>query len=202
MFSGIVECTSSLTQILSSQKGELLRFKLQRPNTFTDLKIGDSIAVNGVCLTVEEFDDKEIQFAIGKETLDVTKWSENYLTSTPLNLEQSLKFGDRIHGHLVTGHVDFQGQVDTITKWKEGLELWVSFPKNNQTYFWPKGSVCLNGVSLTVNEVKDSQLRVNLIPETLRATNLKSLKVGDTLNIEIDTFARGLIHYLKEREPQ
>lgn len=201
MFSGIIETTSSTLSLLPSSSDELIRFRMARPKSFNDLSLGDSVAVNGVCLTVEAFDEDSIQFAIGKETLQVTGWSQAFVEKAQWNLERSLKFGDRIHGHLVTGHVDFQGQVKSLKKGPESVELWVSFPKEASKYFWSKGSVCLNGVSLTINEVKEGTLRVNLIPETLRVTNLSSLEEGQSINIEVDSFARGLVHYFSEREP-
>lgn len=200
MFSGIVECTSKAINVFSPST-EVVRVQVERPGTFNDIEIGDSIAVNGVCLTVEAFDEKSIQFAIGKETLNITGWSQEWLGHAILNLERSLSLGARIHGHLVSGHVDIQGKVSDLTSSEEGLELWVEFPKNFRAYFWPKGSVALNGVSLTINEVKENALRVNLIPETLRVTNLGELKAKDFINIEIDSFARGLIHYFKDKEP-
>lgn len=201
MFSGIIETASSTIKLLPSESDELVRFQVTRPEKFNDITIGDSIAMNGVCLTVEAFDEDSIQFAIGKETLRITGWSKEAIQKMLWNMERSLKLGDRIHGHLVTGHVDFQGQVSGLKKDGESMELWVSFPENAKQYFWKKGSVCLNGVSLTINDVKESHLRVNLIPETLRVTNLKHLQEGQSINIEVDSFARGLIHYFNEREP-
>lgn len=201
MFSGIIETTSSTLNFLPSDSDDVIRFRMARPKDFDDLSVGDSIAVNGVCLTVEAFDEESIQFAIGKETLQITGWSKDFIRTTRWNLERSLKFGDRIHGHLVTGHVDFQGQVKSLRREAEGVELWVSFPEKAARYFWSKGSVCLNGVSLTINEVKENSLRVNLIPETLRVTNLNSLEEGQSMNVEVDSFARGLVHYFNEREP-
>lgn len=201
MFSGIIECTSKALDVLEIKSEELCRVKLARPPQFQDLKVGDSVAVNGVCLTVESFDGSSIQFAIGKETLNVTGWTKAFLSESEFNLERSLKFEDRIHGHLVTGHVDFLGKVKKLKKSTEGLEVWLEFPKDKKDFFWAKGSVCLNGVSLTINEVEDSALRVNLVPETLKVTNLKSLSEGQSINVEIDNFARGMIHYFKGREP-
>jgi len=199
MFSGIVETTSKTQALLESSHADLLRFTLSRPQNFTDLHIGDSVACNGVCLTVEAFTDKDIQFALGKETLKVTGWTPEGIKTMTWNLERSLKLGDRIHGHIVTGHVDFVGQVTQSDAGPESLSLRISFPFEQSPYFWPKGSVCLNGVSLTLNEVGENFFEVHLIPETLKTTNLGTLKPGDRVNVEIDSFARGWVHYFKEK---
>src|SRR5437764_346351 len=109
MFSGIVETTACVTG--SHREGELVRIHIERPKSFGDIAIGDSIAVNGVCLTVEEFDPNSMRFALGQETLRVTGWSAAGVQGKVMNLERSLCLEDRIHGHLVTGHVDTLGKV-------------------------------------------------------------------------------------------
>lgn len=206
MFSGIIECTSLTQSILSSgsssEKDSLIRFQLKRPSLFSDLQIGDSISCNGVCLTIEDFNSDHIQFAIGAETLQVTGWDESQVSNMNWNLERSLKFGSRVHGHFVTGHVDFKGSIYRSLHQSEGLELWVKHPPSFRRFFWRKGSVALNGVSLTINEIsKENTFRVNLIPETLKVTNLGQLIEEQGLNVEVDSYARGLIHYLEERRP-
>jgi riboflavin synthase len=201
MFSGIIECTSSTVEVLPESTQDLIRFLVSRPQSFNDVKVGDSIALNGVCLTLEKFDDKTLQFALGKETLQITGWTKAFVEKALWNMERSLRLQDRIHGHLVTGHVDFRGEVAAIRTEKELSEIWVRFPAAYREYFWKKGSVTLNGVSLTLNEVKNDHFRVNLIPETLRVTNLGDLKPQQALNVEVDSFARGMIHYFKERQP-
>jgi len=201
MFTGIVEATSQTIKTFKDSSKDLLRFLVQRPPSFDDIEIGDSIATNGICLTVESFDQDSIQFALGAETLKITGWTPESVSKMTWNLERSLCFGDRIHGHLVTGHVDFTGRVLETLPSPESLGLKIQFPISAHKYFWPKGSVCLNGVSLTINEVGSDFLRVHLIPETLKATNLGALQVGHVVNIEVDSFARGMIHYFQEREP-
>ncbi len=205
MFSGIVE---SVQPILSVQRGSgpLIRINVKKPNDFNDLKNGDSVATDGVCLTVEAFDAETITFALAAETLRVLQWSpENpdFLLGKKLNLERSLRFGDRIHGHLVTGHVDSLG----LVKKSEGLgENWfldISVADSILPFIWKKGSITLNGVSLTVNEIKGAVVSVGLIPETLKRTNLGELKVGGFVNVEPDYMAKAMQRMLQvERDKQ
>ncbi len=203
MFSGIVE---AVQPILSVQKGSgpLIRVKVKKPNDFNDLKNGDSIATDGVCLTVENFDQETMTFALAAETLRVLQWApENpdFLLGKKLNLERSLRFGDRIHGHLVTGHVDSLGRVVRSEGLGENWFLDVEVADSILPFIWKKGSITLNGVSLTVNEVKGAVVSVGLIPETLKRTNLGELKVGGFVNVEPDYMAKALQRMLQlERE--
>lgn len=192
MFSGIVEATG---RVIAAQEGDMvLRLSLEKPLHFNDLKIGDSIAVNGVCLTLEEFSPKHMLFALGPETLRITGWSADGVKDRVFNLERSLRLNDRIHGHLVTGHVDALAKVEALERQGETLFMQVSIPAQLKKFVWTKGSVAINGVSLTVNAVTDSSFTVGLIPETLRRTNLGLLRVGDSVQLEIDNLARGLVH--------
>jgi riboflavin synthase len=192
MFSGIVEAQ---TQIIRTQSDEnanskTIRIFVNKPESFNDLKNGDSICTNGVCLTVEDFTDQHIQFCLGSETLSVLGDSFSQWEKHGLNLERSLKLGDRIHGHLVTGHVDGVAQI--IKSYQDG-ECWqivVRVPEDIKKFFWKKGSICMNGVSLTVNDVQDDLVFVCLIPETIAATNLAQLPSGSFMNIESDYLAK------------
>lgn len=196
MFSGIVE---GLEPVLRAQpKNDTLQIFVQRPATFDDIKRGDSIAVNGVCLTVEEFDAKEMQFTLGFETLQVTGWSADSLLKTPVNLERSLRLGDRIHGHLVSGHVDSTAETVSVEKGESWI-LQFHLKNFDRKFTWPKGSITLNGVSLTVNSIQGSQLSVCLIPETLARTNLQNLKSGDVINVEYDLWAKAFVNYQEQR---
>jgi len=204
MFSGIVE---SVQPILTIQRGTgpLIRVKVKKPNEFNDLKNGDSIAADGVCLTVEDFDAETMTFALAAETLKVLKWSpENpeVLLGKKLNLERSLRFGDRIHGHLVTGHVDSLGQVTKSEGLGENWFLDISVADSILPFIWKKGSITLNGVSLTVNEVNGPIVSVGLIPETLKRTNLGELKVGGFVNVEPDYMAKALQRILQMEKGQ
>ncbi|MES2768940.1 MAG: riboflavin synthase [Bdellovibrionota bacterium] len=193
MFTGIVESTTQINRL--EKNGSVYQILVQKPESFDDLKIGDSIAVNGVCLTVEKFDNQTIEFAIGPETLSITKWENSLQKDMLMNLERSLRFGDRVHGHLVTGHVDGIGQiVDTLNN--DGtLFFAVQIPDEFKKYVWKKGSLCVSGVSLTVNEVDGDVVSFYLIPETLKKTNLRDIKAGDLVNLEFDYMAKAAIHF-------
>ena len=197
MFSGIVETHTEVLALKSTPPSAKL--KLKRPTTFQDIKLGDSIATNGVCLTVEAFDDETMDFTLGPETLKITDWENVLSEASIVNLERSLRASDRMHGHMVSGHVDTMGSVKSFKELGDSWELWIDFPESFKPYIWKKGSVALNGVSLTVNEMDGLSFQVTLIPETLRITNLKVLKAGDSVCLEADMMARAIHHYLSER---
>lgn len=192
MFTGIIEEKSPIVEIMSGDQS--LQIKVVRPKSFDDIKIGDSIASNGVCLTVETFDESFMTFTIGFETLQITGWTKGALENSHLNLERSLRFGDRIHGHLVSGHVDTQ---TTLTKkeWAgDCLLLNFELPQKQAKEIWKKSSVALNGVSLTVNWVENNEFQVCLVPETLRKTNLDDLVENQRVNLETDYYMKGLLN--------
>lgn len=191
MFSGIVE---SVQPILSAHSQDsIVRIKVQKPQEFNDLHAGDSIAIDGICLTVENFDEKQIGFALAAETLKVLGQTQNSLNGKKVNLERSLRFGDRIHGHLVTGHVDSLGTVTRSEAEGENWFLDVEISEGLMPYVWRKGSITLNGVALTINELEGRKLSVCLIPETIKRTNLADLKVGSPINVEPDYMAKALL---------
>lgn len=191
MFTGIIEATS---EIIEAQLGDdCLRIQVEKPAGFDDISVGDSIACNGVCLTVEKVKKKSLRFAIGHETLKITHWEKMDFAEKPINLERSLVYGERIHGHLVSGHVDQMVELLDMKSEGESLVLKFSLPKELAPYIWKKSSVTVNGVSLTVNNVRTEDFDVCLIPETLKKTNLSSLAVGDRVTIESDYYMKGLL---------
>lgn len=196
MFSGIVECQSPVLKVVPRQG--VLEVHIRRPSQFNQLSVGDSLSVNGVCLTIEFYDSEKIAVALAAETLQVTQWDEKNLLGRPLNLERSLRFGDRVHGHLVTGHVDALGEVVAIERAGECSKVRLRAPQQLRSYFWKKGSLAVNGVSLTINQLDSlGTIEVCLIPETLRSTNLGSLQEGDWVNIEADNLAKGLVETVR-----
>ena len=195
MFSGIVEAQAGLLSF--TPKGSITNIELVRPEDWDDLKPGDSVAVDGVCLTIENLSEKSVSFALGLETLNVTKWSSSLHPGRVFNLERSLPVGARLHGHWVTGHVDGLGLVEEVETNSDYVILVIAHPSEMRPYIWRKGSVAVNGVSLTVNTANGRTFSVGLIPETLKRTNLTTLKSGDFVNLEIDQVARGLVHYMK-----
>lgn len=195
MFSGIIE---ALSPALSCEAlPGAYRLRLARPADFNDLKPGDSVAVDGVCLTVESFDDQGIVFILAAETIRVLGWNMDSALGRRFNLERSLRFGDRLHGHLVSGHVDSLGEVTRAEHQGESLFLDVRLSPSLKPLIWTKGSITLNGVSLTVNEVKGDVISVCLIPETQKRTNLSRLKAGDRVNVEPDMIARAVTRALE-----
>jgi len=193
MFSGIVEGQTEITKI--EEKEQALKLVLARPFIFDDISEGDSISVNGTCLTVENVTPELLEFTIGPETLRITTWGLSPAqNSQSVNVERSLRLGDRIHGHIVMGHTDGTGKVQDIQPIGETLTVRISLPKYLMLYVWSKGSLTVNGVSLTINQVKDESVELCLVPETLRRTNLAKLKSGDLVNVEVDCMARALVH--------
>lgn len=194
MFSGIVETQARILKV--SHDRELIRIEVERPSEFKDLSIGDSICSSGVCLTIEKHDEQTMVFALGAETLKITGWNESKLENATLNLERSLRMGDRIHGHVVSGHVDGVGIVKKVEDLGGSVQIDVEAPAELLPYFWKKGSWAMNGVSLTINDVTQKTISVCLIPETLKRTNLSQLKAGDIVNLEVDPMARGMIQFM------
>jgi len=191
VFTGIIEEKSPVLEVMEGN--ESLQITVVRPTQFDDIKIGDSIACNGVCLTVESFDEKKILFTIGFETLKITGWSADFFKNRKLNLERSLRFGDRIHGHMVSGHVDAQSKLLKKEWAGDCLLLNFELPEKNRSEVWEKSSVALNGVSLTVNWIENNEFQVCLVPETLRKTNMDELVENQTINIETDYYMKGLL---------
>lgn len=195
MFAGIIEGLAHVREVVPG--AESLRLIFEKPSNFNDLSIGDSVCVDGVCLTLEVQNAEKIEFVAAAETLQITNWNRENVLSRAFNLERSLRWGDRVHGHLVTGHVDSLARVEAVRRTEESLFLEIAVPEALRRYVWKKGCVAINGVSLTVNDVVgdkvDGRLTVCLIPETLRRTNLANLQVGDFVNMEADYFAKGLL---------
>jgi len=186
--------------VVSVKEGSgTLSITVEKPINFNDLNHGDSVAVDGVCLTVEAFDEKQMAFTLGPETLRITGWTPSGVQKRMVNLERSLRLNDRIHGHLVTGHVDTTARIVAAETEGETLRLSIEIPKALEALIWPKGSLAVNGVSLTINRVSGGSFDVGLIPETLRRTNLGALKAGDLVNLEADNMARGLLHFTRSR---
>lgn len=198
MFSGIVESVMPIDS--SEELQNAYRIKIKKPSDFNDLKLGDSIACDGVCLTVEAYDDAHMTFALAAETIKVLEWNPSSWIGKKVNLERSLRFGDRIHGHLVTGHVDSLGSVTRAELIGESFFLDVKVQDTILPYVWKKGSITLNGVSLTVNELDKNTVSVCLIPETLKRTNLGDLKPGSKINVEPDYMARAIQRSLEVKK--
>jgi len=183
MFTGIVEAKGLISKKIPFAEGE--RLQIEVPKGFNkDLKEGASVAVNGVCLTVTEYSNDQISFDVIKETLRVTNLGDLNKNSE-VNMERSLKFGDEVGGHLLSGHIICACKAN-LTKIEGEVEILVDKPENLGQYIYPKGYIALNGVSLTVGKVSDESFSVYLIPETIKSTNLFTVEDGARLNLEID----------------
>ena len=186
MFTGIIETVGKVDSVTRSGATAAVRVA-GKGFDLSDVAIGDSIAVNGVCLTVTDLEGQSMQFDVSTETLDV---SAGYALGDAVNLEKSLRLDQRLGGHLVSGHVDAVGEVGNIIEREGNRVVSFSFPKTLARFFARKGSVTVNGVSLTVNSVSAGEFSVNLIPHTLAVTNLGRLVMGSRVNLEIDLVAR------------
>jgi len=197
MFSGIVEETGVVKEIV--KKPNLCVLRLRAKKVLRDVKLGSSIAVDGVCLTVTGIKKDVLSFDIMLETMKKTTLG-TVKPQTHVNLERSLKVNDRICGHFVSGHVD---TVQTITKIITGenyTELQISLNKELLKYIVSKGSVALDGISLTVGDVRKKDFSVYLIPFTLEVTNLGYKKQGDPINIETDILAKYLFAQSRDQQ--
>lgn len=187
MFSGLIEDTAQVIQILQEPGG--IRLVVSRPTQFTDIALGDSIALQGCCLTVVAMDARSMSFQAGEETLSRTALGE-LEPGDSLNCERSLKLGDRLGGHLVSGHVDGRGQVIERSDTAEWTNLVVQAPAPLMRQMVSKGSITMEGVSLTVVDVTPTTFSVALIPHTLTHTTLGDLQVGSGVNLETDLLAK------------
>jgi len=187
MFSGIIADVGLITRAEDRDGGLRLSVATEALG-MDDVRIGDSIAVNGVCLTVVKKDGAVFTVDVSRETLNCTVGLERQ--GGHVNLEKALRLSDRLGGHLVSGHVDGVGEVVAFNDIGESWRLAVRAPQKLAKYIATKGSITINGVSLTVNHVAGSEFDVNLIPHTLEATTLNELKAGSKVNLEIDLIAR------------
>ena len=186
MFSGIVTAVGTVRDAKRAAGG--LRIVVDAGSLgLEDVAVGDSIAVNGTCLTVVARAGKTFGADVSRETLACTT---GFAAGGRVNLEKALQATDRLGGHMVSGHVDGVGSVKRVGRAGDNRVVAVAAPKAISKYIARKGSIAVNGVSLTVNEVEGATFTVNLIPHTLKATNLGSLRAGDKVNLEVDMLAR------------
>ena len=186
MFTGIVAATGRITHLQSLEKG--VRLTVEAPALgLSDVAVGDSIAHNGVCLTVIEKTATSYKIDVSRETLDCTVGLD---APGEVNLEKALRLADRLGGHLVSGHVDGVGEVIKFDRIGESHELVIRAPQPLAKYIARKGSVCVDGVSLTTNRVEGAEFSINLIPHTVEVTTLKRCAPGVKVNLEVDLIAR------------
>ena len=190
MFSGIVQAVGAVKEINVNESG--CSMTIATPNDFlADAQMGDSIAVQGVCLTVTGLGKDTFDADISNETLQCTTLG-NKKPMDAVNLEPALTLATKLSGHLVSGHVDAIGAIKEINKDGDSVRLIVESPKELAKFIAQKGSICIDGISLTVNEVSDCQFAVNIIPHTFNHTTLNSVAVDSKVNLEVDMIARYL----------
>ncbi len=195
MFTGIVAAVGKITEITPLPGGDAAGVRLAIDAgglPLTETRLGDSIAIQGACMTVIEFSGNTFKVDVSRESLNRTTGLD---ALAEVNLEHALRMGDSLDGHIVSGHVDGLGSVTRFEPVGESWDLRINVPANLARYLAYKGSITVNGVSLTVNQVDDladgsCEIRINLIPHTVQVTTLKNLKAGVSVNLEIDMIAR------------
>ncbi len=201
MFTGIIKEVGIIQKIESPQDTNGNQKICIKANLSANLNIGASISVDGACLTVISQDSNQFEAEIMPETINRTL-AADYKIGTKVNLEPAMQLNEHLDGHLVTGHVDFKAQITSIQSGTDGYVLKIIFPPEYRKYIAMKGSVTVNGVSLTISKLHTDAFEISLIPHTLEITNLGELKENSVVNIEVDLIARYLENLLKEKDQQ
>lgn len=196
MFSGIVEALGRIAEIRSEPPGCTL--VVEEPKIAAETKVADSISVNGCCLTVVEADRSTMAFQAGPETLSRTNLGDLKVGS-PVNLERALAVGDRLGGHFVSGHIDATGQLIEKIDQGDWSDYWFSVPRAQAREMASKGSIAVDGVSLTIVASEPDRFSVALIPFTLAVTTLGKMKVGDRVNLETDILAKYVQRFIESK---
>lgn len=193
MFTGIVEGTGTIEKIEKNPKNRsAINMTVDLDKQAKGLKIGQSVAVNGVCLTVTKISKNKCNFEMIEETTKKTSLG-NLKTGSTVNIERSIKAGDRMEGHFVLGHIDGVGTIKKIEKKPKEIKIWFDIQKQLARYVVKKGSIAVDGISLTVVDVMNNHISVCLIPHTMKVTNFNSKKIGDKINIETDILGKYIL---------
>jgi riboflavin synthase len=197
MFTGIIEDKGKVLRV--EPRGKEKRLFLEFPVDLTEVHLGDSINVNGVCLTVAEKKDQTVTVDLSSETLQKTTLG-HLMEGEKVNLERALKLSDRLGGHIVTGHIDGIGVITEKRRERDFFHLNISLPKSILRYVIQKGSIAIDGISLTVNDFFNEGIHLTIIPYTLQKTTLTDKKVGDGVNIEADVLGKYVEKMLDREE--
>lgn len=198
MFTGIIAAIGKIEVV--QPKGGDLRLQVATGNLdLSDVSLGDSVAVNGVCLTVVDISNATLSFDVSRESLARTSLG-NVESGSAINLEKALAVGDRLGGHFVSGHVDGLGKVVSKQESARSVIFRIEVPAGLERYIAEKGSICIDGTSLTVNNVADNWFEVNIIRHTMQETIMSSYSVGTKINLEVDLIARYLERLLPQQQ--
>lgn len=197
MFTGLIEEVGSVEDIVSG--GMSGTMKIGCSKVMEGVKLGDSISVNGICLTVVRFDDKSFTVDFMPETLKVTNLGK-LGRGSKVNLERALMVGDRLGGHIVSGHVDGTGKLSAFKERENATEVWVEAERGLLKYIIKKGSIAVDGASLTVAEVNSTGFMVSIIPHTGKETTLLNKRVGDLINLECDSLGKYIERLIEFKE--
>ncbi len=196
MFTGIVEEMGAITVLRKTLAGTKLT--ILASSVMSDLKIGDSVSVNGICLTVISKSERDFSVEVSPETLSVTTLGD-FAVGLPVNLERAMKLTERIGGHLVAGHVDGVGRIRSRQQDANAIMLKIEAPHNILKYCVSKGSVTVDGISLTINDMSENGFSVAIIPHTAKVTTLGLKQVNDSVNLESDLIGKYVERLLQER---
>ncbi len=193
MFTGIIEGLGNIVRFdKKTSNRSAAKMKIKLGKIAKGLKIGDSVAINGVCLTAINISKDVAEFEMIGETIKKTNLG-SLESGDKVNIERSLKVGERLEGHFVLGHVDGVGIISKMEKQPNQIQIWTKVPKELSKYIIKKGSVTVDGISLTVVDVLKDQFSVSIIPHTMKITNLNYKKVGDKVNIETDILGKYIL---------
>ncbi len=193
MFTGIIEGLGNIVRFdKKTSNRSAARMKIKLGKIAKGLKIGDSVAINGVCLTAIHISKDVAEFEMVGETIQKTNLG-SLQSGNKVNIERSLKVGERLEGHFVLGHVDGTGIISKMDKQPNQIKIWTKVPKELSKYIIKKGSVTVDGISLTVVDLLKDQFSVSIIPYTMKITNLSYKKVGDKVNIETDILGKYIL---------
>ena len=190
MFTGIIEGQGIVKKFnIKTQNRSAAKMGIDLGNLAKGLQIGDSVAINGVCLTATHISQKQAEFEMIGETLKKTNLGMIKL-GDKVNIERSLKVGERMEGHFVLGHIDGTGKIIKIEKLSKEIKFWIELPKDLDRFVVKKGSITVDGISLTLVDVLKNKISICIIPHTMKITNLGSKKIGDKVNIETDILGK------------
>jgi riboflavin synthase len=196
MFTGIIEDKGKILKV--EYRGQEKRLILELPPYLTEVQLGDSININGVCLTVIKKKERAVEFDLSQETLEKTVLGE-LKEGDQVNVERALRLNDRLGGHIVTGHIDGIGEIVEKREERDFLQLRIRIPESVSRYVVRKGSIAIDGISLTVNECQEGEIRITLIPYSIEKTTLKQKKIGDPVHLEADILGK-YVEKLLDRE--